>query len=278
MLAFNNTKLKDSRAFTLLELLAIVAIIAIMAALLIPALQSTRLKSERIACLYNMRQLDLAGKLYSDDNAGSLVSCWPIGFGKYAVNPYTWCPGWVSYSAPVGNYGPSPQFDCTNQYALQQGVIWPYLRFPAVYRCPGEDRSLGGVTVVRSYSMNAWMNGQTYDDPTGASAYITPNQDTSLTYTLFRKESQLVRPSELWNLIEEDGSTINDSMFMVDMGTVNSIPDLPSTRHGNSYTLTLQDGHVQTVKLLAPTTAWNSSSSLPDPDWVNLKSMTTLTH
>lgn len=279
MLAFNKTKLKHARAFTLLELLAIVAIIAIMAALLIPALQSTRQKSEHIACLYNMRQLDLACKLYSDDNNGQLVSCWPIGFGKYAVNPYSWCPGWVSYSQPVGaNYGPNPDFNATNVNSLKQGVIWQYLRFPAVYRCPAEERSMGGVTVVRSYSMNSWMNGQTYDDPSGASAFVTPNQDPSLTYTFFRKESQLARPSQLWNLIEEDATTINDSMFMVDMGNVNSIPDLPSTRHGSSYTLTLQDGHVQNVKLLAPATAWNSSSSVPDPDWVNLKSMTTTAH
>jgi type II secretory pathway pseudopilin PulG len=278
MLAFN-TKRKKLRAFTLLELLAIVTIISIMAALLIPALASTQRKSERIACLYNMRQLDLACKLYADDNNGSLVSSWPIGSGKNVVNPQCWCPGWVSYTEPTGqNYGPNPDYNCTNVNSLKQGAIWQYLRFPAVYHCPAEERSLGNVTVVRSYSMNAWMNGQTDGDPTGASAFVTPTADSSLTYTLFRKESQLTRPSGLWSMIEEDASTINDAMFMVDMGKINGVPDLPSTRHGNSYTLSFSDSHIQTVKFLAPSTAWNSSSAVPDPDWVNLKSMTTESH
>ena len=279
MLAFNN-KLKNRRAFTLLELLAIVAIISIMAALLIPALASTQRKSQRIACLYNMRQLGLASQLYADDNNGELVSCWPIGFGKYTVNPYSWCPGWVSYTEPTGaNYGPNPDFNCTNVNSLKQGAIWQYLKFPAVYRCPAEERGLGTVPVVRSYSMNAWMNGQTTGDPSGNNtAFLSPNQDSALTYTLFRKESQLARPSGLWSLIEEDSSTINDDMFMVDMGTMNGVADLPSTRHSNAYTLSFSDSHIQTVKLLAPTTAWNSSSVVPDPDWVNLKSMTTESH
>jgi len=116
-----------SRAgFTLIELLAVIAIIAILAALLLPALSAARQKAWRIGCLNNLRQLNLACKMYADDSGGQLVSSWPIGFGSNLVNPYSWCPGWVTYTKPGGfDYGPDPQFNCTNVYALQQGPSGP---------------------------------------------------------------------------------------------------------------------------------------------------------
>ncbi len=136
---------------------------------------------------------------------------------------------------------------------------------------------MGGVPVVRSYSMNAWMSGKSYGDPSGAaSTYATPENDGALTYTLFRKESQIANPSQMWTLIDEDGGTINDSLFLVDMSSVNGIVDRPSNRHGSSYELGFADGHFDNVKLTAPLATWNNYSSAPDPDWVRLKGWTTV--
>ena len=220
----------------------------------------------------------MACKIYTDDNNGELVSSWPIGFSNYPVNPYSWCPGWASYSNPGGggyDYGPDPQFDCTNVYALQQGAIWQYIKSADVYRCPADNRSMGGPPVVRSYSMNSWMNGRSFGDPTGASDFTTPDGDKTLTYILFRKENQITQPAKMWCLIDEDGSTINDSLFVVDMGDQNTIPDLPATRHGGAYELTFTDGHVESDKWLASGSAWQSETD-PDPDWEKLKSETTV--
>jgi len=264
------------KAFTLIELLAVIAIIAMLAALLLPVLNNAKRKGQSVACLDNLRQLSAACKIYTDDNNGELVSCWPIGFSGYPVNPYSWCPGWASYEKPGGyDYGPDPQFNCTNVYALQQGAIWPYVRSAGVYRCPADDRSLGGLPVVRSYSMNAWMNGRSRGDPTGVSDFTTPDQDATLTYILFRKENQIKQPAQTWYLIDEDGSTINDSLFVVDMGPQNTIPDLPATRHGSVYELNFADGHAESDKWLAPSSEWDDDAG-PEPDWEKLKSETTV--
>jgi len=276
---FPGAKKCDS-AFTLLELLVVIAIIAILAALLLPALSAARQKAQRIGCMNNLRQLSLACKMYADDSRGQLASSWPIGFGSYPVNPYSWCPGWVSFDKPQdpidGDYGPDPQFNCTNVYALQQGAVWPYVKSAGVYRCPADDRSLGGVPVVRSYSMNAWMNGRSYGDPSGSSTFVTPDDDGTLTYTLFRRESQIASPAQMWTLIDEDASSINDSLFIVDVSEANRIVDMPSSRHGKSYELGFADGHMDNIKLLASLGDWMDDANGPDPDWVKLKGWTTV--
>jgi prepilin-type N-terminal cleavage/methylation domain-containing protein len=260
-------------AFTLMELLVVIAIIAILAALLLPVLSRAKRRGQAIACLNDIRQLSVGCKMYSDDNNGKLVSSWPLGSGSDPVNPASWCPGWASTKPQELVYGPAPDFSCTNVYALQQGAIWQYVKSAQVYRCPADDRSVDGLPVVRSYSMNSWMNGRSFDDPTGDSNYTTPDQDATLTFTFFRKESQITEPSGMWYLIDEDGTTINDSMFVVDVGTDNGIGDLPATRHGGSYELNFADGHNEQVKWLAAPADWLAGS---DPDWEKLKGMTTV--
>lgn len=266
----------SARAFTLVELLVVIAIIAILVALLLPALAEARSRARRLACLNNLRQLSLGCKLYADENAGRLVSSWPLGDETHPVNPASWCPGWASTQPQNLRYGPAPEFSCTNVYAVQQGAIWGYIKNPAVYRCPADQRSVNGLPVVRSYSMNSWMNGRSYGDPTGNSAYPTPALDAALTYTLFRQESQLAQPSGLWNLVDEDASTINDSLFLVDMEPVNGIVDRPANRHGTAYEVAFADGHMDNIKLDEPLSDWESYYLAPDADWVRLKSMTTV--
>lgn len=257
----------------------VIAIISIIAAMLLPAVSKAKVAAQRSVCLANLQQLNLGCKMYSDDNAGQLVSCWPLGSTPKTANPYSWCPGNASSNPSVTTYGPVPEYSCTNQYALEQGKIWPYISSSIVYRCPADSRTVNGQPVVRSFSMNSWLSGRSQDDPTGSSTFETPQDDLTLTYTLFRREGQILHPDQIWRLIEEDDSTINDSMFIFDMGLVNQAPDMPSTRHGNTYALTFVDGHAENIVFRAPADHWNKVvNHQADPDWVYLKSFTTFSN
>ena len=267
------------RAFTLIELLVVIAIIAILAALLLPAVSKAKVAAQRTVCLANMQQLNLGCKMYSDDNGGQLVSSWPLGPTTGTVNPYSWCPGDASALTQDATYGPLPQYSATNQYALKQGKIWPYINSASVYRCPADTGNIKGQPVVRSFAMNSWMNGRSLGDPTGSSTFATPQNDLSLTFTLFRREGQILHPEQIWRLIEEDSSSINDSMFVFSMAAQNDGTDLPSTRHHSTYALTFVDGHAENIAFRMPASQWDVvSKGKSDADWLYLKRFTTFTN
>jgi prepilin-type N-terminal cleavage/methylation domain-containing protein len=80
--------MKARSAFTLIELLVVIAIIGVLSAILLPAVSRAKDSSRRIACVNNLRQVNLAIRLYAEDFADSFPilpnpNPYPNGVGAY---------------------------------------------------------------------------------------------------------------------------------------------------------------------------------------------------
>jgi len=234
--------MKTRRAFTLIELLVVIAIIAILAAMLLPALSSAKSKAQKIACLNNIKQLQTAWVMYNGESSGRIPSCEPFDPATLAINQNAWVRGVAAILSPPGAFGQVDVgvLDCTNKNALALGSLFPYISATGVYRCPTDLRTVNGVPYVRSYSMNNWMNGEPFAD---AANNLDP------THRLFKTESSIITPSQMYVFIDEDAASINDGMFVVYMNPALGLQDQPSRRHKTGYPLTFADGHAEIFKL-----------------------------
>ena len=77
------------RGFTLIELLVVVAIIALLIAILLPALSRARAHSRQIKCLNNIRQIGVAGAMYTSDFEGWFLP----GYWGWSQATGGWPPG-----------------------------------------------------------------------------------------------------------------------------------------------------------------------------------------
>lgn len=73
-----------TRAFTLIELLVVVSIIAVLVGILLPTLGRARLAARSAVCLSNMRQLQVASLMYSEDENGRLIE---PGLSEGGISP-----------------------------------------------------------------------------------------------------------------------------------------------------------------------------------------------
>jgi len=216
-----------ARGFTLIELLVVIAIIAILAGMLLPALSKAKQKAQATQCLGNMKQLQLAWNLYYDDNNGRLVRNSAPG----ALNPGTnqsWCVGNMRAATPDGS--------ATNTAFFMDALLGRYANAAKVFKC-SSDKTIytpTGQPYARSVAMSTWMNN-------------TPRNGAppAPQYQFYQRIEQLNRPSDLFVWVDEDGVTIDNGDFRLDLDQFNTFNNAPSAMHSQSSAIGFADGHVE---------------------------------
>jgi prepilin-type processing-associated H-X9-DG protein len=90
----------------------------------------------------------------------------------------------------------------------------------------------GNVATVRSYSINAWMNG-------------IPAWDVSIPCIDFVKLSRITKlpPTKALVFLDENPDTINDGYWVQDLDSRTQWIDSPAHYHDNGAGLSFADGH-----------------------------------
>jgi prepilin-type N-terminal cleavage/methylation domain-containing protein len=106
-----NHDFRSLKGFTLVELLVAIAIIAILAALLLPVVSSAESHGRRTTCLNNLKQINLATRMYADDNHDAIVL--PSGFVSTKTDYQLYKEYVKSYAGYTGKPSPSEKlFAC----------------------------------------------------------------------------------------------------------------------------------------------------------------------
>ncbi|MFM8357427.1 MAG: hypothetical protein ACKOET_02605, partial [Verrucomicrobiota bacterium] len=211
--------------------------------MLLPALGKAKTKAQGIACMNNLKQLQLAFHMYALDNRDFLIKP-----GNSGTEPHSWVQGWLDFN-PANS-------DNTNRAQLldrNRAAFAPYVSSAGSYKCPADNSSVTirgqRIPRVRSMGMNQAIGG-----PGGWLAPSSYNEQQRK-YRVYRKESDLSvpGPSQVYVLLDEHPDGINAGGFanmMVESPGNARIIDFPASYHNGAAGLTFADGHAEIHKWL----------------------------
>ena len=223
--------------FTLIELLVVIAIIAILAAMLLPALSKAKIQAQKTYCMNNLKQIQLGWLMYSGENDDKIV---PVSnyWAVFATDPLIQ-PGAVEAQLYPGSVTLPT---CTNILFGRLGLLYPLIKSDIIFKCPADPRkTTSGAPTTRSYSANGWMNPTT---STLGGGYLHP----TATYVVFKKQTQIIRPADIYVMLEESPGTINDDWFVENPDSPTTWTDMPAAYHNKTSMLLFADGHAQNRK------------------------------
>jgi len=247
-------------AFTLIELLVVIAIIAILAGMLLPALGRAKAKGQGIACMSNLKQLQLAHELYADDYNGVLVPNLEPGD---AVG--SWVKGWLDFTASPDN---------TNTLYLtdpKHALLAPYSASSAgIYKCPADKSTVKRVgrvfPRVRSVAMSVAVA-----DPAGGN--WLNYRITSPRFKVFMKAADyhVSSPTKVHVFVDEHPDSINNGAFGVWMSDLGNparayIFDYPASYHNGACGFSFADGHAEIKRWLDART----KAAVKNNNWLTL--------
>lgn len=219
------------RGFSLLELLVVVSIIAILIAILLPSLAASRRKAKTLACLSNMRGMEIAHTMYLNDYNGYLIEAGLGHGGEHVDEPVAWINTLQLY------YNNKLLARC----AADQSIYWPPTQGGSGLYVPDSN--------PLSYRRTSY----------GINDFVAPELDTDLTN--FTKITQIDGPGRIVHFLEmtETGDFAGSDHPHVETWFGTNIPAIASQqvqidRHGgplrdfNSLTnYGFLDGHAETL-------------------------------
>jgi prepilin-type N-terminal cleavage/methylation domain-containing protein/prepilin-type processing-associated H-X9-DG protein len=224
------------KGFTLIELLVLIAIIAILASLLLPALSKAKARGQSIACLNNLKQLQLAWTLYADDHNDRLAlnNVESVG-ASWRSAPGSWVEGRAMSDASATN--------------IERGTLFTYSRAVSIYHCPS-DRSVVEPAVGNK---SAQLRTRSYNLSTSMSTdWVTQNFGPSL---VWKKLGEIAEPSptlaftflDMHEAYNEDGT-----FFLLPAKLSLKWDNVPGDRHRGGCNLAFADGHGEPWRWLWP--------------------------